>query len=425
LCDLSVSVADVVRQYPSRFGFALIDSTSGTDKGTSLKLVGKYQNFAIKISNFCFFLLHSIQIAFDTENEDAFETYIDEKISLIGTSFCWGDKGYIFIGTADDSLIQIFLQFDREKLPFRTTQFTEEERVKAHNSIGMFKKIRLHKMGLFCASSDNNIRLITFENQDNTLQEANNVTDIIELNGDLTTITFNQNYNQLFICSSQGVELIDLVVGQLKHSSLIPISLGKIVDVAVLNPTSDVVLTGRDTGALEAWSIDDGSRKFSTEIIDQTISHIVSNPNFPLVIVTTTSGYFYFYEINRDSFRLVHRLRVHSNDIRSIKFNSRGTLLVSTGLDNSLFLMEIRADQRTVDEMFQIIYRTDLEGEPFALDLDDFDESEQQQETDDESTAISQKEKINQTRIIIALNTKSEKFGRFLIVDFDWPQYRG
>ena len=87
--------------------------------------------------------------------------------------------------------------------------------------------------------------------------------------------------------------------------------------------------------------------------------------------------------------------------------------------------MEIRADQRTVDEMFQIIYRTDLEGEPFALDLDDFDESEQQQETDDESTAISQKEKINQTRIIIALNTKSEKFGRFLIVDFDWPQYRG
>ncbi len=328
-------------------------------------------------------------------------------------------------------MIQILLQFDREKQPFRTTRFAEEEKYKTDGSIGMFKSIRLHKLGLFCAGSDDIIRLVTFENQDGTFQEANNVADMMELNAKLTTITFNQAYNNLLICSTQGIDLLDLTTNETKQSALVPISLGKIVDVAILSPTSELVITVRDSGALEAWSMADGSRKFSTEINDQLISHIAVSPNLPLFIVTSTTGYFYFFEINRDGFRLIHRARIHSNDIRSIKFNSSGTLLVSTGLDNNLFLMEIKIDQNSVENMFQVIYRTDLDGESFALDLDDFvnqqihpDHDEQQRESDDEHPG-NIKEKSNETRIVIALNTKTEKFGRFLIIDFDWQQYRG
>lgn len=367
-------------------------------------------------------------LAFDTENEDALQTYIDEKIQLIATSFCWGDKGYVFIGTADDSLIQILLQFDREKLSYRSTRFAEEEKLKTIGSIGMFKKIRLHKFGLFCAGSDDILRLITFENQDGNLQEANNVKDLMELNGKLTTIIFNQSYNNLFICSKQGVDIFDLITMKEKPSTLIPISLGKIVDVVVLSSINDLIITIRDSGALEAWSVIDGSRKFSTEIQDQTISHIAASPNLPLIVVTSKTGYFYFYEINKDSFRLIHRLRVHSHEIRSIKFNPRGTILVSTGVDNSLFIMEIRTDKISVENIFQIIYRTELDGEPFALDLDDFENQRgnvDYDEQNNEEFTGNLKGKSNETRIVIALNTKSEKFGRFLIIDFDWQQYRG
>jgi len=299
----------------------------------------------------------------------------------------------------------------------------------------MFKKIRLHKLGLFCAGSDDIIRLITFENQDDTLQEANNVNTIMEINGKLSTITFNPAYNNLFICSTQGVDAFDLITMKEKSSTLIPISLGKIVDITILSSPNELVITIRDSGALEAWSIADGSRKFSTEIPDQMISHISASPNLPLIVVTSTTGYFYFFEINKDGFRLIHRLRVHSNDIRSIKFNPRGTILVSTGLDNSLFIMEIKTDKITVENIFQIIYRTDLDGEPFALDLDDFenqrinnldyDEQQQQQNEIDNEYNENIKEKSNETRIVIALNTKTEKFGRFLIIDFDWQQYQG
>jgi WD40 repeat protein len=413
-------VADSIRRFPSRFSFTLVDSTVGTDKGASVKLVGKFNLSLIKLlsSNFSF-------LAFDTENEDAFQTYIDEKIQLIATSFCWGDKGYVFIGTADDSLIQILLQFDREKQQFRTTRFADEEKFKNESSIGMFKKIRLHKLGLFCAGSDDIIRLITFENQDGTLQEANNVADIMELNGNVTTITFNQAFNNLFICSTQGVDIFDLITKEQKQSSLIPVSLGKIVDLVILNPASEVVVTIRDSGALEAWSIADGSRKFSTEINDQMISHIAASPVLPFIVVTSTTGFFYFYEINKDGFRLIHRLRVHSNDIRSIQFNPRGTILVSTGLDNSLFLMEIKTDQISVENIFQIIYRTDLDGEPFALDLDDFQNQPNNLDHDEQAEDENMKENSNETKIVIALNTKTEKFGRFLIIDFDWQQYRG
>lgn len=35
-------VADIIREYPSRFSFTLVDSTVGTDKGASIKLVGMY-----------------------------------------------------------------------------------------------------------------------------------------------------------------------------------------------------------------------------------------------------------------------------------------------------------------------------------------------------------------------------------------------
>ncbi|CAF0804624.1 unnamed protein product [Rotaria sordida] len=401
-------VADVIRRFPSRFSFTLVDSTVGMDQGTSLKLV-----------------------AFDSENEDAFQTYIDEKIELIATSFCWGDKGYVFIGTDDDSLIQILLQFDREKHPFRATRFAEEEKFKSHGSIGMFKKICLHKLGLFCAGSDDIVRLITFENQDGTLQEANNVNDIMELNANITTILFNQSYNNLFICSKQGVDIFDLVTMEPKQSTLIPVALGKIVDIVFVNPSNELIVTVRDSGALEAWSINDGSRKFSTHIDNQTISHIVTSPILPLIVVTSTTGIFYFFEINTDGFRLIHRLRVHSNDIRCIKFNPHGTILVSAGIDNSLFIIEIKTDQILVDNIFQIIYRTDLDGEPFALDLDDFEkqrsnieyDDQQQREYDDEHIAH-RKDTSNETRIIIALNTKTEKFGRFFIIDFDWQQYR-
>ena len=371
--------------------------------------------------------------AFDTENEDAFQTYLDEKIQLIATSFCWGDKGYIFIGTADDSLIQILLQFDREKQPFRTTCFAEEEKYPTDGSIGMFKKIRLHRLGLFCAGADNIIRLVTFENQDGTFLEANNVADMMKLEGMLTTITFDHSYHNFVICSTQGIDTIDLQTRETKQSTLLPISLGTIVDVAILNPMSELVITIRDSGALEAWSIADGTRKLSTNISDhQTISHIVASPILPFFVVTSTTGYFYFYEFNRDGFRLIHRTRIHSSDIRLIKFNPRGTLLVSTGMDNHLFLMEIKPDETSVENMFQIIYRTDLDGESFALDLDDFENQRNHSEHDEQHEEEMptehvghEKEKSNETRFVIALNTKTEKFGRFLIIDFDWQQYRG
>lgn len=370
-----------------------------------------------------------IFLALDTENEDAFQTYIDEKIQLTATSFCWGDKGYVFIGTADDSLIQILLQFDREKQPFRTTRFAEEEKYLTDGYIGMFEKIRLHRLGLFCAGSDNTIRLVTFENQDGTFLEANNVADMMRLDGTLNTITFDQSYHHLFISSTQGIDTVDLETRETKQSTLLPISLGTIVDVEILNPMSELAITIRDSGAVEAWSIADGSRKLSTKISDdQMISHIVSHPHLPLFVVTSTTGYFYFYEFNRQGFRLIHRTRIHSSDVRSIKFNSRGTLLVSTGMDNHLFIMEIKPDQTKLENMFQIIYRTELDGESFALDLEDFENERNPNDHDGEEPGEAHEERTghrNETRIVIALNTKTEKFGRFLIIDFDWQQYRG
>ena len=401
------------------------------DKGASIKLVGALKTKK-NISSSNVFRIDFVLIGLDAENEEAFQTYIDEKIPLIANSFCWGDKGYVFVGTADDSLIQILLQFDREKQPFRTTRFADEERFRTAGSIGMFKRIRLHRLGLFCAGADNTIRLITFENQEGSLQEANNVNELIEFNANINTIAFNPNYNQMFICSTQGVDQFDLIKMETKTSALVPNALGKIVDLAVINPQNELIVTGRDSGALEAWSTTDGSRRFLTQIDGQSIGHVVASPVLPLIVVTTQTGYFYFYEIGANQFRLIHRIRLHSSDVRCLKFNTRGKLLVSVGTDNSLFLMELRTDQTLVDEIFQIIYRTDLDGEPFALDLDDFDQQRMiSSEGDDhqmdfvDEQRSTQKEKSNETRIVVALNTKSEKFGRFLIVDFDWLQYRG
>ncbi|UJR35581.1 hypothetical protein I4U23_028334 [Adineta vaga] len=401
-------IADVIRQYSGRFSYTLVDSTIGIDQGVSVKLV-----------------------AFDTENEEAFHTYVDAHVELVATSFCWGDKGYVFIGTADDSLVQVILQFDRERQPFRTTRFAGDEVSKPSASLGMFKRIRLHQQGLFCAGTDDIVRLITFENQDGPLREANNVNDIMELSSKLKFLTFNQTYDTLFVCSTQGIDFIDLLTQEQRPLPLIPIALGKIVDVAILNPESELAITVRDTGALEAWSMADGSRKYITRIENQTISHIVSNPVVPLIVVTTTTGIFYFFQVNTHGFRLLHRVRVHSNDVRCIKFNSHGRILISAGIDNSLFIMEIRTEEVSAEDMFHIIYRTDLEGEPFALDLEDFDNhknansdpNEQQIEHDVEQNENS-KDKLNETRIIIALTTKTEKHGRFLILDFDWQQYR-
>lgn len=38
-------VADIIRRFPSRFTFTLVDSTVGIDDGTSVKLVGKSSHY--------------------------------------------------------------------------------------------------------------------------------------------------------------------------------------------------------------------------------------------------------------------------------------------------------------------------------------------------------------------------------------------
>ena len=372
-------------------------------------------------------------VGFDAENEAVFETYIDEKVPLIASSFCWGDKAYVFVGALDNSLIQIFLQFDRDTQPFRTLRFTEEGRFKTDDPVAMFQKITLHKLGLFCAGSDDIVRLITFDNQEGTSSEASNITDLLDVNSILSTILFNVNYNQLLVCSMRGIDVFDVTNMEQKQSTLAPNATGKIIDLCILSPANQLIVSARDSGALEAWSIADGSRKFITHINDQVINHLICSPVLPIVIVTSSTGYFYFFQVNSDNFRLIQRIRIHSDDIRCIKFNPNGKILVSVGADNSLFIMEIRANQTSLENIFQIIYRTDIDGDPFALDLEDFDRHRVNRDVDDQQSPgessddllPTNKEKCSDTRIIIALNSKTEKFGRFLIVDFDWQQYQG
>ena len=133
----------------------------------------------------------------------------------------------------------------------------------------MFKKIFLHKFGLFASGSDNIIRLITFDNRDSTFQEATSIKNLMELNGQLTTIIFNPSYNNLFTCSTQGVDIYDLITMKDRTPPFIPISIGKIVDIVMINIPYELVLTIRDSGSLEAWSITDGSRKFFIDISDE------------------------------------------------------------------------------------------------------------------------------------------------------------
>lgn len=347
------------------------------------------------------------------------ETYIDDKVPLIGTSFCWGDKGYIFVGTLDNSLIQIFLQFDRDTQPFRTFRFTDED------SVSMFDKMILHKHGLFCAGSDNIVRLISLSQSDGTSPEANSIKDIFESNTELVSIAFNTNYNNLFICSNQGIDMFSIVSTERKETTIVPSSSGKIVGITMVNPDNDFLVTARDSGTLEAWSIVDGSRKFSIDVEGQSVSNIICNPLLPLLVVTTKTGYLYFYQFNDRGFRLVHRIRLHTNDVRFIKFNVRGRLLISIGSDNNLFMMDIRTDQSTLENIFQVIYRTELDGDTLAFDLDDYDRNRMSQDDQDETNDPSNKDKGPETRLVIALNLKTEKFVRFLIFDFDWLQYRG
>ncbi|CAF1276118.1 unnamed protein product, partial [Didymodactylos carnosus] len=389
-------ISELIRLYPSRFSYTLMDNTISADKASSITLV-----------------------AFDTENEEALQTYMDVRENLIATSFCWGDKGFIYIGTADNSLIQVILQFDREKILSRTTRFAEEE---GNVEMCMFKKIRLHKLGLFAAGTDDVVRLVTFDNQEDSLQEANGVSDLMQLDGKLTHINFNLSCTLLFVSSLQGLDILDLST-MASRSPLVPVSIGKIIDVAILNPLNEYVITIRETGTVEAWSMTDGLRSFFTQIPNQ-VSHIVASPLLPLIIVTSVTGQFYFLAVIENNFRLLHSMRIHSSDIKCIKFNSNGNLLVSAGTDNSLFLLEITVDNaHSGEEMFHVLNRTELEGEPFAVELEDFElhraahEDVSHNFDDLGGTAVT---RLYQTRVVVAMTTKADKYGRLLVLDLDW-----
>jgi len=47
-----VRVADIIRRFPSRFSFTLVDSTIGTDKGASVKIVGMYISINFHLTRF-------------------------------------------------------------------------------------------------------------------------------------------------------------------------------------------------------------------------------------------------------------------------------------------------------------------------------------------------------------------------------------
>lgn len=201
---------------------------------------------------------------------------------------------------------------------------------------GSLNSLGLHRAGLFAVGEDGVLRMFDISG------EEVQVTQTLNLDAPITSLTFSFNYQAIAVGSSMGSIMLMNVGDDRSLRVLSDVHHGEHVGIGVLAASANVCVSGRSNGMIQAWSIDKGLL-LSSLTLGEPASCITCSPLAHFAVVGSVSGQVYFVDFtNVERPRIVQRLRLYGGYVKTLVFDQDGMYLFAAGDDDNVFMFDGR-----------------------------------------------------------------------------------
>ncbi|XP_041368827.1 cilia- and flagella-associated protein 43-like isoform X2 [Gigantopelta aegis] len=183
---------------------------------------------------------------------------------------------------------------------------------------GSLNAIGYHKKGLFAAGEDGIIRNIDLQHEE--LQ----VTEERTIGAPITSICFSRTYTHLVAFSPRGGLYLYAVENPEDMRCMKHVHPGNFIGLSPLAACSDVCVSCKEDGVLQAWNIKKGNL-LSRLYLDIEATVIACSPFCQFAVVGSKSGYLVFVDYNSvENPRIIHSIRLFSGPVSHLTFEEDG-----------------------------------------------------------------------------------------------------
>ncbi|XP_059155950.1 cilia- and flagella-associated protein 43-like [Physella acuta] len=260
-------------------------------------------------------------------------------------SMTWMPTGDFYVGCEGGQLLKVdsdqtkakimnFSSHTRASVAAKDMSQTKSVKYEEHGALDF---IALHNLGLYTAGRDGTIKLFEIHKDELFLL------DVIETGSPLTSLQFNQTYQNLAWGSVEGLIQV-MNCGDL--SSVVTIASlhqGNIVGVGGLSVGSDCCVCLRQDGYVQVWKTSDGT--FMGEVAtNEPGSTLACCPIAHYAAVGTESGNVYIVDLTKPTNpRVILNQRLFKSPITRLVFNGDdGKILFAAAECNHIFVIDAR-----------------------------------------------------------------------------------
>ncbi|ESO90244.1 hypothetical protein LOTGIDRAFT_233795 [Lottia gigantea] len=318
------------------------------------------------------------------DNTEYLQTIQDKLERCSPVSQAWTPTGDVFIGCQGGQLLKVNDEVFKARVMYYPPKRPETAHTRASSAVepgsrkttltdiqpiaeeddnlllqGCLTTLGLHRKGLYAAGEDGVLRLIDIKGNEFRILEH------CVIGEPVTSMSFNPSYKNIVLGSSQGSLFLytpdeSTCANRLKSSHF-----GQFVGIGCLATPSDILISVREDGEIQAWSYDRGML-LSTLSLETTTVSLSCSPMTHLVAVGTQTGFVYFIDYtNFQSPRIVDRIRMARVPITHLQFSSDGDYLLVAGNDQHVYIIDGRPSTR-----FDVLGYTEFEGDIIEFEGD-------------------------------------------------------
>ncbi|XP_063047759.1 cilia- and flagella-associated protein 43 isoform X2 [Engraulis encrasicolus] len=270
------------------------------------------------------------------EHADTFVPRSCMKPRLSPNCACWSSTSQLVVGCREGWLLRI----NPESL--QVSVLHGPEHIHGVGTVPALQKCSFLSMtvlkdGLLVSGDDGLLHVLQVKGT------AVEVTRTVELDQPATSMSLSPNLNSVMLTTTAGHFYHYNLSQSQKAERILEVSNGGFVAVSPLHTEKNLYCVSvRDNGELQLWSMDAGLCVASINLNVQPTA-LACSLMAQYVALGTASGGVLFVDLStKKQPRLVHRIQVFHTPVEQLLFEHGGTLLIVSGSDANIFLVDAR-----------------------------------------------------------------------------------
>ncbi|XP_043911887.1 cilia- and flagella-associated protein 43 [Protopterus annectens] len=251
-------------------------------------------------------------------------------------SHCWTSTSDLYVGCEQGHLLNINPETQKVTMLFNPENYTAGNHPGSRLKQGSLDTLVVHKNGLFVAGNDGVLRRLSFRSTDLHIEE------IWSSEEPVIKIDFSPDYGTLSMTTNKGAICVYKLENPGGISTIFSVCSGRFLAVDFLAPGQNYCVTVRDSGEVQAWSVEDGTN-ISTLHLHTQAAVLACCPSSKCVAVGTISGHVYFVDMTDvQNPRLVHRIHLYHIPVQHLHYDQEGQFLITGAADGHMFVLDAK-----------------------------------------------------------------------------------